>query len=56
MSSLHILCKFPALMTSTLYVLEQYVWCDRILLYCVIILFFLYKDLSDNATHKTNFT
>ena len=51
----HVLRGFPALMTLTLRVLEQQVWCDCILLDFEIILFYLYKDLRYNAGYKNEF-
>ena len=51
----HVLRGFPALMTLTHRVSEQWVWCDCILLDYVIILFYLYKDLRYNAGYKNEF-
>ena len=55
MLSFHVPRGFPALITLTLHVLEQWVWCDCILLDFVIILSYLYKDLHYNAGYKNEF-
>ena len=52
MLSFHVLRGFPALMTLTLRVLEQWVWRDYILLDFVLVLFYLYQDLRYNACYK----